>query len=66
MKELSNGILDFNGKSSDNRECSFSLFVGEVHRRFSENSFLKSSFLDFALQCNISNVNRLILVDIFI
>jgi hypothetical protein len=28
MKELSNGILDFNGKSSDNRECSFSLFVG--------------------------------------
>jgi hypothetical protein len=28
--------------------------------------FLNSSFLDFALQYNISNDNRLILVDIFI
>jgi hypothetical protein len=28
MKELSNIILDFNHKSSDNIECSFSLFVG--------------------------------------
>ena len=28
--------------------------------------FLNSSFLDFALQYNISNVNRLIPIDIFI
>jgi hypothetical protein len=31
-----------------------------------EEYFLNSSFLDFGLQYNISNVNRLILVDIFI
>ena len=34
--------------------------------KYDINFFLYSSFLDFALQYNISNDNRLILVDIFI
>jgi hypothetical protein len=40
--------------------------VGGVRIPISEDNFLYSAFLDFALQYNISNENRLTLVDILI